>query len=119
MKIHKILSSAAKGLIMGISFICVIAIAFAFTTWSSGNAPQASPANGNVKILPIPLVCSGSDKALQWNGSAWSCANIYGLVCLDCYGNTYCANGFPRGGSWGVSTCCGLSPECRGGADQN
>jgi len=111
MKLHQILSYAAKGLIMGIGFFSVIAIAFAFTTWSSGNSPQTSPANGNVQILPIPLVCSGSNKALQWNGNTWICATISSgseITCISCLGGG-CVDGYAANGSG----CCGVNPSCR------
>ena len=102
---------ALKGIALGLGIISVIAIAYAFTTWSSGNSPQASPVSGNVNlsVLPTPPVCNGSNKALQWSGSNWGCADIQSGSSIVCIG---CVIGSCEGGYRSGNSCCGVNPTC-------
>ena len=48
------LQNFQKGLVislgLGLGMLCFVMIAYAFSTWSSGVAPQASPLEGNVAL---------------------------------------------------------------------
>ena len=79
-----------KTFILSLAFGALFAggVTFATYTWStswisSGATISATELKNNLDYLynqksDKPPVCTGGDKALQWNGSVWSCATIEG-----------------------------------------
>jgi hypothetical protein len=65
-----------------------------------GSGGESTGAGGT----PVPPTCTGAGKALQWDGSSWSCAdNSTGAVQGSITG------GCNFGSGWGTATNCALS----------
>jgi len=87
-----------EGLTLGLSFLFIISITYAFSAWNSGLAPQASPANGNVQLSSGAIagglygICSTSgssgpenNSSCQIIGGVISCGGRYGCDCPSGY----------------------------------
>jgi hypothetical protein len=68
-------------------------------TGSTVTCDQAAPRN---HAFILPPICSGTDKALQWNGSNWGCASVGGGGGGGCAPNT------------GTACGCGGTVACDG-----
>jgi len=98
----KLVNPLFKGVAFGFGLLLVVGIAFAFSTWTPGQVPQANPANGNVQLAACPAcptgysvdtitnTCVESHDWLIYHFHTASDCSVIGTNWTDGGGNRFC-----------------------------
>jgi len=110
--IKRLTTRFLEGLILAFSFLLILGIAFAFSTWTPGQPPQGSPANGNIQLAACP-VCPSCPDGYYLNTTTNKCveADISGHSYGYC-SSTNITSCVPGGGPRGTGSTCRNSGTC-------